>query len=468
MLTASAFILLFGKIYTFYSPKWVLLTAIGLFEIGSAICGAAPNSTAFIIGRAVAGWGSSGIFTGTLVITQYILPLPKRPMVMGMMGAVFGISSVAGPLLGGAFTNDVSWRWCFYINLPIGGAAMVLLTLILKTPNHAELRPSLSRQIAQLDPLGTLCFLPGITCLLLALQWSGSQYPWKDARIIVLLVLAGVLMLAFVSIQIWKQETATVPPRIFKQRSVAAGFFFCLCSGAAMMIMIYYLPLWFQAVRGVDAIQSGIDTIPFLLSSTVGVISGGITVSKLGYYVPHMIIGPVFMSVGAGLTTTFSPQMGEPKWIGYQILFGFGNGICMQQASLAAQTVLSKQDVPIGSALMMFAQQISGAVFVSIGQNVFANHLASGLKNVAGLDPSVVINTGATELRNVVDPELLDTILSAYNNALTATFIVAVAVACICIIPALAMEWKSVNGEDEDVQSKISEEGESSKESETV
>ena len=115
MLTNSSLMLLFGKIYTYYSPKWVLLTAIALFEIGSAICGAAPNSTALIVGRAIAGWGSSGIFTGALVSTQYILPLRKRPIVMGMMGAVFGISSVAGPLMGGALTDKVSWRWCFYM-----------------------------------------------------------------------------------------------------------------------------------------------------------------------------------------------------------------------------------------------------------------------------------------------------------------------------------------------------------------
>jgi MFS family permease len=446
MLTGSAFMLLFGKFYTFYSPKWVLLTAIGLFEIGSALCGAAPNSTAFIIGRAIAGWGFSGIFTGGIVTIQSVLPLHKRPMVMGMLGAIFGISSVAGPLIGGALTTNVSWRWCFYINLPIGGLAMAILAVFLNAAAPAKAGTTWKAQLSQLDPLGTLCFLPSIVCLLLALQWGGSTYAWSSPRIIILFVIFAILLVAFIVIQVLKKEPeqATVPPHIFKNRSMTAGFFFMLFVGASMAIMIYFLSIYFQAIRGVDALHSGFDVLPFLLSVTVASIFAGATTSKLGYYVPHMILCPMFMAIGAGLIATFTASTSKGAWIGYQLLFGIGFGIGNQQANIAAQTVLKKQDIAIGSALMMFAAQISGAIFVPIGNSVFENHLAKGLAGIEGVNANLVLNTGATEIRNVVPTNVLGSVLSAYDNSLTRVFLVAAIMAAIGVLPALGMEWKSV------------------------
>jgi hypothetical protein len=213
-----------------------------------------------------------------------------------------------------------------------------------------------------------------------------------------------------------------------------------------MFVMIYYLPQWFQAVKGVDAVQSGIDTLPVLLALTIATITAGATVSKIGYYVPPMLAGPIFMSIGAGLITNFRTDTARAAWIGYQILFGFGTGMGMQQASVAAQTVLSKKDVAIGSALMMFGQQISGVVFVSIAQTVFINRLVSDLSGIASLDSLDVVNTGATEIAATVPQDLLNTVLSAYNNALIGPFTMAVAMAGIAIVPALSMEWRSVRG----------------------
>jgi hypothetical protein len=193
-----------------------------------------------------------------------------------------------------------------------------------------------------------------------------------------------------------------------------------------------------------DAVQLGIDTLPLLIALTIASTIAGATVSKIGYYIPLMIAGPIFMSVGAGLIATFRTDTGKLTWIGYQILLGFSAGLGLQQSSVAAQTVLSKQDVTIGSALMMFGQQISGAVFVSIAQTVFINRLISDLSHVAGLDPLGVVNTGATELSAGVPPGLLNFVLLAYNSALTGPFTVAVTMASLTILPALSMEWKSV------------------------
>lgn len=456
MLTGSSFMLLFGKLYTFYPPKWVLLAAIFLFEIGSAVCGAAPNSTAFIIGRAIAGWGFSGIFTGGVVTIQRVLPLHKRPMVMGMLGAVFGISSVAGPLIGGALTTNVSWRWCFYINLPIGGLAMVVLAIFLKATAPAKAGTSFKAQLRQLDPLGTLFFLPSIVCLLLALQWGGSTYPWSNPRIIILFILFAILFSLFIAIQILNKtpEEATVPPHVFKQRSMTAGFIFMLFIGGSMALITYFLPLYFQAIDGVDALHSGLDILPFLLSVTASSIIAGFAVSKLGYYVPPMIACPVFMSIGAGLMMTFTADTSKGKWIGYQILFGIGFGIGNQQANIAAQTVLGKKDIAIGSALMMFAAQISGAIFVPIGQTVFENHLVNGLRGFKDVDANMVLNTGATEIRDVVPLGALQGVLGAYDKALAQVFLVAAIMAAVGVLPALGMEWKSVKKNQEKGQEK--------------
>lgn len=433
-----------GRIYTFYNPKWVFLLAIGLFEVGSAICGAAPSSTVFIVGRAVAGTGSSGIFSGAIIIIMNLVPLHKRPILQGLMGAVFGVSSVIGPLLGGVFTTKVSWRWCFYINLPIGGIAIVVLVLILHLPKAKKAGTPWRQQVLQLDPIGTVFFVSGIVCLLLALQWGGSTYAWGNGRIIALLVLFVVCISVFIGVQIWKKETATVPPRIVTQRSIAAGMWSQFCVGSAMMTLVYYLPIWFQAIKGVSAIKSGIDTLPLILSLVVSSISAGFLVTRVGYYTPFMIANGVVMSIGAGLITTWTPETLHPKWIGYQVIFGFGLGLGMQQASLAAQAVLSRKDAPIGIALVMFCQQLGGAVFVSVGESVFTNQLVKGLKNVAGISPAVVVNTGATDIRHVVDPSNLPEVLVAYNGALRKTYTVALAMACFSIIGGLCIEWKNI------------------------
>ena len=173
----------------------------------------------------------------------HTVPLQKRPMYQGFLGAIFGIASVTGPLLGGAFTDNMSWRWCFYINLPIGAVTVAILVFILKLPNVDIANTSARQQLAQLDPLGTFFFLPGIVCLLLALQWGGTVYTWKNGRIIALLVLSMLLITSFVAVQLWKQETATVPLRIIRKRSIAAGVFFSIMVGASLMPFTYYLPI---------------------------------------------------------------------------------------------------------------------------------------------------------------------------------------------------------------------------------
>ncbi|OIW25625.1 MFS toxin efflux pump [Coniochaeta ligniaria NRRL 30616] len=429
LLTMCAFQLAFGKIYTVFSIKTVFLGSIILFEAGSAICGAAPNSIAFILGQAIAGVGSGGISSGIIVIITYAVPLQKRPKYQGFFGAVFGVSSTIGPLIGGAFTTNVTWRWCFYINLPLGAV---------------EALP-MKEKIQQLNVLGLLALFPGVVCLCLALQWGGTTYAWSEGRIIALLVLAFVLLVVFGLIQVWKPTTATVPPRILVQRSVASGFLVACCLGSHMMLIIYYLPVWFQAINGDSPLDSGIHLLPMVIPLVIASIFTGQLVSKIGYYTPFCILGVSLTAVGAGLFTIFQGT-GTPTgyWIGFQIIYGFGLGTCTQAPNMAAQTVLPREDVAIGASLMFFGQQLFGAVFTTVGQNVLDNQLAARLAGIPGVDPGQIQGSGVTELFKHIPPQYHTVALDAYNDSLRRVFEVGLVMACLSVPASLAMEWRSV------------------------
>ncbi|KAI1414207.1 putative MFS aflatoxin efflux pump [Hypoxylon sp. FL1857] len=444
LLTTCAFQLLFGKIYTFFPVRATYLVTIFLFEAGSAICGAAPNSVAFILGRAIQGVGSAGIFGGGIISIVYSVPLHKRPLYMGFFGAVFGLASVIGPLVGGAFTSNVTWRWCFYINLPFGGIAMLVIAFLLHVPDRKTTKISTKAKLAQLDALGTALLIPGVVCLLLALEWGGLTYPWNNGRIIALLTLGIALLISFSAVQVLMPKTATIPPRIFKQRSILAGNWSTVCLGGHMMIFVYFLPIWFQAIKGASAVDSGIRLLPITLSMVVASITNGIFVSKIGYYAPSMIIGTCFMSVGAGLLTTLQLDTGTGKWIGYQILYGFGMGMCFQAPNLAAQRVLPNKDVPVGTSMVFFTQLLSGSIFLSVGQNVLDNQLLNRLSGLPGFQPSMIEDSGATTLSSSLPAELLGPVLVAYNEALREVFKLGLCLSCLTILGSATIEWKSV------------------------
>ena len=212
------------------------------------------------------------------------------------------------------------------------------------------------------------------------------------------------------------------------------------------MCIIYYLTVWFQAAKGDSAMDAGINTIPLVLSLVIMGILGAILTQKIGYYVPNMLLSPVLSSVGCGLLSTLSPSSGYSSWIGYQVLYGLGIGFGFQTSTLAAQNVLPRADVPLGLALMFFMQQLGGSVFLSVGQNIFSSKLVDSLSGIAGLDAESIVNTGATNLRNIVPSSELSSVLDAYSYALTRVFILSTALSAFTILGSLAVEWKSIKG----------------------
>lgn len=252
----AAFQLPFGKLYSILSVKWTFLSAIVIFEAGSLLCGAAPSSAALIAGRAVAGVGASAILSGTLIIAAHTMPLEYRPIYTGAVGALSGIAAIVGPVLGGALTDSAAtWRWCFYINLPLG--AITILMIVFLTPdftpratssltyqgetNGFRAPSSVWGKFSRFDFYGMITAMAATVCCLLALQWGGTTYDWGSARIVALFSISGVLLCAFVAIQIWKGDEAILPPRIMKNRSILGATGFMMAMGACYFVVIYYV-----------------------------------------------------------------------------------------------------------------------------------------------------------------------------------------------------------------------------------
>ncbi|KAL6243104.1 hypothetical protein RBB50_010204 [Rhinocladiella similis] len=449
LLTTTSLQPSFGKVYTYFNVKWTYVVALVIFEFGSVLCGAAVNSTMLIVGRAIAGCGAAALFSGGMTIIGYSVPLRKRPLYIGLLSSMFGIASVVGPLLGGALTDRVTWRWCFYINLPIGGIAIAAVFFFFTNPERTHTSLTFKEKVAQIDLLGAFFLICAIVCLLLALQWGGTTYPWSNSKVWGCLLGFGLLISLFTGIQIWKGDLATLPPRVMlRQRTVFICAFFSAFLAMGLYTHVYYLPFYFQAVKGTSAEGSGIRTIPYLVSITLSSIVVGGSITVLGPYVPFTWFGSAVFAVGSGLLHTLKVDSSTGTWIGYQILTGVGAGACVQIPFIAVQVVLTKKDMPVGNAVAIFFNSLGGAISISIAQNIFSNGLVNEIpKYTKGVNPYTIIGAGATHIREVTPPSQLAGVLKAYNIAVTNSYILAIACACIAFLLSFGFEWKSVKGQ---------------------
>lgn len=339
-----------------------------------------------------------------------------------------------------------SWRWCFYINLPIGAVTIAIIFFFfhMDSPNREKL--SLLQQIQRMDPVGIFFFAPCVVCLVLALQWGGTTYAWSDPKIIGLLVAFGVLLIIFGIVETFTPETAMAPTRVVLNRSVLGSLVFTFLNYGSVMAIAYYFAIWFQVAKGLSAMHAGINTIPMVLAMVVSSVIAAKITQRIRYYNPSMIASAILSSIGAGLLSTMTRYSNHSYWIGYQVLFGLGLGCGGQQASLATQTVLPKKDVPLGLGLGFLMQQLGGAVFLSVCQNVFSTELVQHLRDVAGLDAQQIVDTGATAIQTIVPADKMDAVVDAYNYGITRVFLIAAILSACTILGVAMMEWKSIKG----------------------
>lgn len=352
---------------------------------------------------------------------------------------------IVAPVIGGALTTYVSWRWCFWINLPVGGATILVLVVLFKNSKNQKIpERSLAFKLKQLNLFALFIFSGSIVSLLLALEWGGSAYPWNSGTIIALLVVAGVSFGVFLAFEIIRKDRATIPSSVLLNRTAGLCVLYAFYSSAAFNVVDYFLPIWFQAIKGASAVESGAMLLPSIIGLAVAAVSSGFIVSFFGYYTPLMLLGSTMMSIGFGFLTTFKPDTGPSAWIGWQVLFGIGIGFAFPQPWTAIQTALSAEDVPVGLSAVSFAISIGAALIISISQNIFTNLLRSGLSAVSGVDIDGVLSHGATDLLDIVPLSQKDAVSRAYNWAVTRTFFICLAVALLGFVAALFMEWKSV------------------------
>ncbi|KAJ5600446.1 major facilitator superfamily domain-containing protein [Penicillium hetheringtonii] len=429
-ITLGGFQAAWGKIYKYFPLKISFLISIVLFEIGSLICafllGVAPNSLALIIGRAITGVGGAGISSGAFTIIAFSAPPKQRPAYIGILGASYGIAAAVGPLIGGAFTSHATWRWCFYINLPIGGVSGVIILLFYRPPPPSSLlNEDLKEKLLQMDLPGAFLLIGAMVCYCLALQWGGLSRSWNDSTVIGALVGFGVLLTVYVVVQWVQKERAAMVGRLFERNVILAMIYIDLLAGT-FFLLVYYLPIYFQVVSGVSAAESGIRNLPLILAQSIATILSGIALSKFQRPQPFLLFGAGVTAIGSGLLYTLDIGSSSGKWIGFQILTGIGIGWCFQVPVVTAQSTAAPSDLPSVTGMVLTVQTLGGSVFVSAGQSALDNVLLKSLPNISGIDPKVVLKMGSTELRQAFSSAQLSEILVAYMKGLKAAFLVAI------------------------------------------
>jgi EmrB/QacA subfamily drug resistance transporter len=370
LLTATVSTPLWGKLGDMYGRKIFFQAAIVIFLVGSALSGLSSSMIELIVFRAVQGLGAGGLMVGAQAIIGDVVPPRDRGKYQGIFGAVFGLSSVAGPLLGGFFVQNLSWHWIFYVNLPVGAVALVVTTGAL---------PSALRRVQHvIDYIGAVVLAGGVTCLVLLTTLGGTTYPWGSAPIVILAVLGGLLLGGFVLVERHAAEPI-LPLHLFRNRVFSASSAIGFIVGFAMFGAITYLPTYLQVVRGASPTGSGLELLPLMAGLLVTSIGSGVLISRWGRYKIFPIVGTAVMSVGLFLFSLLGVATSTLTISIFMVVLGLGLGCVMQVLVIAVQNAVPHSELGVATSGATFFRSIGGSFGTAIFGAIFANVLTGNL-----------------------------------------------------------------------------------------
>ncbi|GAW13743.1 hypothetical protein EKO27_g1637 [Xylaria grammica] len=428
LLTTTAFTPIFGQTANIFGRNALTLFAIITFAVGSAIAGPAPTLGALIVGRAIQGIGCAGLNTMVEMVVCDLVPLRERGKFMGFIFAIYAISTTVGPLVGGAFASYVTWRWIFYINLPLAGITLAMVIVSLGAlPKGATV--SLS-SIKRVDFAGNALLVAAITSILLALTWGGSEFPWSSWRTILPLVLGLVGLPLFLLFETRVPEPTT-PFRLFSNRTSFAGLWCAFTHNMLVFWILFVLPIYFQAVLRASAFKSGVNILPTAAVFTpFTIISGGV-MTKLGRYRPLLMVGFAFFPLAIGLFTRLNPTTTTGYWAGIQILAAVGIGIITPVTLPTILTPLPESDVAVATATWAFMRgfgtiwgaAVPLAVFNSKAESLVAarlqdNEMARALLSNGGAYTLAAGGSLYSALGLDDDPSLAAVVRGIYSDSL--------------------------------------------------
>lgn len=357
LLTSTTSTLLYGKISDLFGRRIVFQAAIAIFIIGSVLAGLSQSMMQLIIFRGLQGLGGGGLMVLPFAIIGDILSPRERGRYTGYLGSVFAFSSVTGPFLGGFFVDQLSWRWIFFINLPLGIAALVVTSAVLRLP--------FPRRQQKIDYLGALLVVVGVTCLLLVTVWGGNEYEWTSPTILGLGAVGVLLLIAF---GVWETrvEEPVLPMRLFRQDIFRTSQIIAAVIGVAMFGVISFMPLFLQAVSGVSATGSGVLLLPLMAGLMATSITSGRIISRTGHYRMWPIVGTAIAAGGALLLSTISPSTHIGVISAYSLVFGIGIGMVMQVVVLVVQNSVEFRDMGVATSAVTFFRQMGGSFGVAI------------------------------------------------------------------------------------------------------